>query len=58
MVILCHTPLSVGLVVIGLRIRLHIDLTGYLFGDILAVTNTDIYRIYKGGVMVLATLAF
>ncbi|HRO49619.1 MAG TPA: metal ABC transporter permease [Hyphomicrobium sp.] len=34
------------------------DLMGFLFGDILAVTVTDLYWIYGGGVLVLAIIAW
>ncbi|MBF0588721.1 MAG: zinc ABC transporter permease subunit ZnuB [Magnetococcales bacterium] len=56
--ILSHASLSVGLVVIGLLTWLRIDLMGYLFGDILAVTEADIYRVYIGGAVALITLVF
>lgn len=34
------------------------DLVGYLFGDIFAVTTTDLYWIYAGGAVVLSAIAF
>ena len=34
-----------------------VDLMGYLFGDILAVTPVDLAWIYGGGALVLAALA-
>ncbi|HDN25720.1 MAG TPA: hypothetical protein ENG03_01225 [Thioploca sp.] len=58
--ILAHSALSLGLVAIaflqgeGLRI----DLYAYLFGDLLAVTRTDLYWIYGGGGLVLLSLVF
>jgi len=55
--ILSHSALSLGLVAIGLMAWLRLDLMGYLFGDILAVTRTDIAWIYGGGAVVLAALA-
>jgi len=55
--ILSHSALSLGLVAIGLMAWLRLDLMGYLFGDILAVTRTDIVWIYVGGTVVLAALA-
>jgi len=54
--ILSHAALSLGLVAIGLMAWLRLDLMGYLFGDILAVTVVDILWIYAGGAVVLATL--
>lgn len=35
-----------------------VDLMGYLFGDIFAVTSTDLYWIYGGGAVVLAILTW
>lgn len=55
--ILSHASLSVGLVAIGLMTWLRVDLLGYLFGDVLAVTVADIAVIYAGGLAALAALA-
>lgn len=55
--ILSHAALSLGLVAISLTETLRLDLLGYLFGDILAVTVADIAWIYAGGVLVLVVLA-
>lgn len=54
--ILSHASLSLGLVAIGLMAWLRLDLMGYLFGDILAVTPADLAWIYGGGVLVVAAL--
>jgi len=54
--ILSHAALSLGLVAIGLMAWLRLDVMGYLFGDILAVTVVEILWIYAGGAVVLATL--
>ncbi|HEY7598680.1 MAG TPA: metal ABC transporter permease, partial [Candidatus Limnocylindrales bacterium] len=56
LVILSHSALSIGLVVIGLMPNLRVDLTSYLFGDILAVGRADLAWIYGGGLGVLAAL--
>ncbi len=56
--ILSHASLSFGLVAIGLMAWLRVDLLGYLFGDVLAVTKADIAIIYAGGAATLAGLAF
>jgi zinc transport system permease protein len=42
--------------VIAFMDRLRVDLMAYLFGDILAVTPTDLAWIYGGGIVVLASL--
>jgi len=54
--ILSHSTLAMGLVLISLVPTLRIDLMGYLFGDILAVTRLDIAVIYGGGLLVLLAL--
>ncbi len=55
--ILAHSALALGLVSLGFMRHLRIDLLGLLFGDILAVSATDIIVIYAGGVAVLGILA-
>ena len=55
--ILAHAALALGLVAIALMTWLRLDLMSYLFGDILAVTTTDILWIYLGGAAVLGILA-
>ena len=54
---LSHTALSIGLVALSLMGSMRVDLLGYLFGDILAVTRQDLVVIYVGGAMALAILA-
>ncbi|MFP6891515.1 MAG: iron chelate uptake ABC transporter family permease subunit [Nitrospinota bacterium] len=55
--ILAHTALSLGLVAIGFLDTLRVDLLGYLLGDILSVTLSDIAWIYGGGIIALGVLA-
>ena len=55
--ILAHAALALGLVAISFLDQLRVDLLGYLFGDILAVTGADLLWIYGGGAAVLAALA-
>ncbi|WP_420346640.1 metal ABC transporter permease [Pelagibius sp.] len=55
--ILAHSTLALGLVLVSFMAWLRIDLLAYLFGDLLAVTQTDIALIYGGGLAVLALLA-
>ncbi|MDD3518096.1 MAG: zinc ABC transporter permease subunit ZnuB [Chromatiales bacterium] len=55
--ILAHSALSLGLVAIAFLHDVRVDLVAYLFGDILAVTQTDLYWIYGGAICVLAVLA-
>ncbi|MGM0560414.1 MAG: zinc ABC transporter permease subunit ZnuB [Pseudomonadota bacterium] len=54
--ILAHSGLALGLVAIAFLDRLRVDLMGYLFGDILAVSTTDLAWIYAGAALVLALL--
>jgi zinc transport system permease protein len=57
LVILSHSALSIGLVVASFAPSLRIDLTSYLFGDILAIAPRDLIWIYVGGGILLAILA-
>jgi zinc transport system permease protein len=54
--ILAHSTLSLGLVVLSFMHDLRIDLTGYLFGDLLAVGPADLAWILGGSALVLAVL--
>ena len=49
--ILSHSALAIGLVVAFLS-GIRVDLMGFLFGDILAVSVTDIVVIYLGGAVI------
>lgn len=55
--ILAHGALALGLVAVAFLDTVRIDLMAYLFGDILAVTPTDIGWIYAGGAVCLGGLA-
>lgn len=56
--ILSHSTLALGLVMVAFMTWIRIDLMGFLFGDILAVSRTDIAVIYAGGALVLAALVW
>lgn len=56
--ILAHASLSLGLVLLAFMEQVRIDLLGYLFGDILAVSSTDLLWIYAGGGLCLALLLY
>ena len=56
--ILSHSTLALGLVMVAFMSWVRIDLMGFLFGDILAVSRFDIAMIYGGGAAVLAALAW
>jgi zinc transport system permease protein len=55
--ILAHSTLSLGLVAVAFLEGVRIDLMGYLFGDILAVSQTDLAWIFGGGLLALLLLA-
>jgi zinc transport system permease protein len=52
--IMAHSALSLGLVALTFLETVRVDLMGYLFGDILSVTQGDLAWIYGGGAVVLA----
>ena len=54
--ILAPTTLSLGLVVLSFMHDVRIDLMGYLFGDLLAVSTGDLAWILGGSAMVLVAL--
>jgi zinc transport system permease protein len=56
--ILAHGTLAVGLVVMAFQDAVRVDLMGYLFGDILAVTATDLWWIWGGGGGVLLAMVW
>ena len=55
--ILSHAALAGGLVAASRLSGQRLDLMGYLFGDILAVTGADLIWIFAGGSVVLAVVA-
>ncbi|WP_421867581.1 zinc ABC transporter permease subunit ZnuB [Motiliproteus sp.] len=54
--IMAHSALSLGLVALSFLPEVRVDLMGYLFGDLLAVSQEDLYWIYGGGILVLGML--
>ena len=54
--LLAHSSLALGLVALAFMSWVRIDLMGFLFGDILAVSKFDILAVYVGGAAVLAVL--
>lgn len=51
--LLSHSALALGLVCLAFMTWVRVDLMGFLFGDVLAVSRTDIALIYGGGAAVL-----
>lgn len=58
--ILSHTALALGLIVVSIEQARGpgIDLMAYLFGDILAVSNSELVWIYAGTLLVLAVFSY
>jgi zinc transport system permease protein len=56
--ILSHASLSVGLVLLAFMTWVRVDLVSFLFGDILAVSRSDLDVIWGGGVLVLMALIY
>ncbi|MDN3701281.1 zinc ABC transporter permease subunit ZnuB [Vibrio artabrorum] len=50
--ILAHSALSLGLVAVSFLDNIRVDLMSYLFGDLLAVSPTDLVFIYAGAAVV------
>ncbi len=56
--ILAHAALALGLVVLAFMTWIRMDLMGFLFGDILAVSHWDLAVIWAGGTAVIGVLAY
>ncbi len=52
--VMAHSALAAGLVAVALLADIRLDLTGFLFGDILAVGKSDLAMIWGGAAVVLA----
>ncbi|EAP92793.1 MULTISPECIES: zinc ABC transporter permease subunit ZnuB [Vibrio] len=55
--ILAHSALSLGLVAVSFLDNVRVDLMSYLFGDLLAVSPTDLVFIYAGAAVIGLVLA-
>ena len=56
--ILAHSSLSMGLVALSFMPQIQIDLMGYLFGDLLALSWKDLLWIVAGACLILLILIF
>lgn len=56
--VLAHSALAFGLVAASFQSGLRVDLTAWLFGDILAVSRTDLAVVWAGALGVLALLGW
>ncbi|MFO1210499.1 MAG: iron chelate uptake ABC transporter family permease subunit [Amaricoccus sp.] len=53
-----HAALAAGIVALSFLVGVRVDLIGYLFGDILAVTRTDLLVIWGGAALVALLVAW
>lgn len=56
--LLHHAALAAGVIATSMIRGAPVDLTGFLFGDVFAVTGTDVAIIFIGGALVLAVVAW
>ena len=56
--ILAHSALAIGLVTLSFMPEVRIDLTGLLFGDLLAMSRDDLIWIYGGAALILVLLVW
>ena len=56
--VMAHSALAFGLVAVSFLSGVRIDLMAYLFGDILAVSRTDLAVIWGGSALVVALIAW
>ena len=56
--LLSHSALAIGLVTLSFMTWVRVDLMGFLFGDILAVSKLDIFAVWGGGLLILAILVY
>ncbi|KAA1172754.1 zinc ABC transporter permease subunit ZnuB [Marinobacter salinexigens] len=54
--ILAHSALAIGLVTLSFMPDVRVDLTGLLFGDLLAMSRADLLWIYGGAALILLLL--
>mgnify|MGYP001398374814 CR=1 FL=1 len=54
--LLAHSVLALGLIVLSFMTWIRVDLMGFLFGDILAISVIDLLIIFLGGCTVLLVL--
>lgn len=56
--VMAHSALAIGLVAVSFLQGIRLDLMAYLFGDILAVSKTDLSIIWGGAAMVVALMVW
>lgn len=55
--IVAHTFLALGIVAISLEQRIHVDIFGFLFGDLLAIDWPEVIGLWAGALLILLILA-
>ena len=55
--ILAHGALALGLIALAFMESVRVDLLGYLFGDVLAISPADLAWVWGGGIAVVIALA-
>jgi zinc transport system permease protein len=56
--IVAHVTLAVGIIAISLQQRIHVDLFGFLFGDLLAVDWRILADLWGGALLIVVVLAW
>ena len=56
--ILAHGTLAAGIISVSMFSNIRLDIMGYLFGDILAISTADLFWIYGGGSICFICLSF
>ncbi len=56
--VIAHSALAFGLVAVSVLPGVRVDLTSYLFGDILAVSNQGLLTIWVGAGLIMALIAW
>jgi len=56
--LLSHATLAIGLLTLAMVESIRVDVLGFLYGDILAMTASDVWFIYGGGILVLGIMGW
>jgi zinc transport system permease protein len=56
--VMAHSALAIGLVAVSFLSGVRVDLMGYLFGDILAVSELDLALIWAGALVVIGLMVW
>ncbi len=56
--VMAHTALAAGMVAVALLSDVRLDLNAFLFGDILAVSRSDLVTIWVGGMLIVSVMVW